>query len=593
MPVRSFWYSERKGPMRCLDPHIAARVALCLLLAPGMLGAQSITDSTGDVPAGDPTYLDMNRVRVRQSGDKLQIDFYPVSAIPAGNQAGITTKTVFEVYLDVDSNATTGARFGDIGYDYMLRADLYNWNGKSWIDGEVYWGFDQSGNWSHQDGYFISSSWLLAQRFRWEFSLISLKWPRIDWATRIYYRDHWAERVPDSGHASLSIDTSLVPDIDAASTDYIQMIYPTTYQAVLDSFDVLHTVDAGALVESSLCGTAFDAKPLGIEFSPWLNGVAYSGNPVKMGSWMWGSEPAWFIYFHELGHNFSLAADRFQKLYPGGGYVSAGGDDWHFGTDFVEAWASMVGLYAAHELYTNPQAYGVNEAAVQNLKGQSTSTQSGFLDALHNYEIHPDHSHLYPDVVDGIFVTLADSFGYDVISRWYQMLQPPDAPWSRLNDIHPDTDYDGAKITAMTITACAFEVAAQADLKELFRTRWDFPIDDLLYAQVKPEISQMIDPSTSVEDVNGAPVIALRTLGNYPNPFNAGTTISFDLPGVSPVHIRLYNAIGQLVRDAFVGELQPGTHNIAYQADRLPSGAYYYDVITAYGRLRNRLVIVR
>ena len=165
------------------------------------------------------------------------------------------------------------------------------------------------------------------------------------------------------------------------------MSYPATYQAVLDSFDVLHTVDAGAQVESFLCGTDFDAKPLGIEFSPWLNGVAYSGNPVKMGSWMWGSEPAWFIYFHELGHNFSLAADRFQKLYPGGGYVSAGGDDWHFGTDFVEAWASMVGLYAAHELYTNPQAYGVTEAAVQNLKGQSASTQSGFLDALHNYEI--------------------------------------------------------------------------------------------------------------------------------------------------------------------------------------------------------------
>ena len=173
------------------------------------------------------------------------------------------------------------------------------------------------------------------------------------------------------------------------------------------------------------------------------------------------------------------------------------------------------------------------------------------------------------------------------------MLQPPDAPWSRLNDIHPDMDYDGSKITAMTITACAFEVAAQTELKELFRTRWDFPIDDVLYAQIKPEIRQMIDASTFMEEVDGAPVTALRTLGNYPNPFNAGTTISFELPGVSPVHIQLYNTIGQLVRDVFLGELQPGTHNIAYEADRLPSGTYYYVVITTCGRLRNKFVIVR
>jgi hypothetical protein len=253
----------------------------------------------------------------------------------------------------------------------------------------------------------------------------------------------------------------------------------------------------------------------------------------------------------------------------------------------------MVGLYAAHELYTNPQAYGLTEAAAQNLKDQSTATQSGFLDALRSYELSPDHSHLYPDVVDGIFVTLADSFGYDVISRWYKMLQPPDAPWARLDGIHPETDYDGAKITSMTITACAFEVAARAELKELFETRWDFPIDDLLYAQVKPEIIQMIDGSTFVENVGGAPAAALRTLGNYPNPFNAGTMISFELPEVSPVHIQLYNTAGQLVRNDFVGELQPGTHNIAFEADRLSSGTYYYVVVTAFGRLRNKFVIVR
>jgi len=579
----------------CRANFVAARgMAVLLLLCPLVsLQAQTITDPTGDISAGDPNYLDLNQVRVRQLGDKIQIDFYPVSPIPGGNKAGIETTTAFEVYLDVDSNSLTGTPFGDMGYDYMLRADLFQWNGKSWIDGNVYWGFDQQGNWNHSDGYFISRDWWLPQRFRWEFSLVSLKWHRIDWAVRLYYRDHWTERVPDTGHATLLIDTSLVADVDTATTEYIKLIFPTTYQTVLDSFDVLHTVDAGAKIESRLCGTDFDAKPLVVMFSPWLNGVAYSGNPVKIGSWMWGAQPSWFIFFHELGHDFTLASTRFQKLYPGGGYVSAGGDDWHFGTDFVEAWATMAGLYSIHELITNSSQYGVTLAAKRNLEEQLASTRATYQTALRTYEVVPDHSHLYPDVVDGVFLTLADSFGYEIISRWFTMLQPPDTPWPRLNGINPSADYDGSKITAMTITACGFSVAAHVDLKALFRTRWDFPIDDLFYDQIKPEIDQMINGPTLIEEPRSGLALWFHTLGNYPNPFNARTTICFQLPEETPVRIRLYNAIGQLVRDSFFRSLQPGNHEIPYDAGGLSSGVYYYVLTTTQGSLTHKLVMVK
>jgi hypothetical protein len=566
---------------------------LLLLFLSVSLPAQTITDPIGDIPPGDPGYLDLTKIRVRQVGDKIQIDFYPAATIPAGNQAGINASTVFEVYLDVDSNSMSGTPIDDIGYDYMLRADLFQWNGKSWIDGNVYWGFDRDGNWSNSDGFFISSDWLISQRFRWEFSLISLKWPRIDWVARVYYRDHWSERVPDSSHASLLVDTGLVPDLDTASTEFVKIIYPQTYQTVLDSFDVLHTVDEGAKIESTLCGTEFSTKPLVVMFSPWLNGVAYSGNPVKMGSWSWGTQPAWFIIFHELGHNFTLASSRFQKLYPGGGYVSAGGDDWHFGTDFVEAWATMVGLYSIHDLVTLADEHGLSQQARQNLEEQFANTRTAYLGALQKYEVFPDHSRLYPDVVDGIFLAVADSFGYDVIPRWFKILQPPNALWSRLNTINPSTDYDGSKITAMTITACGFSVAAKVELKDLFRTRWDFPIDDVLYDQIKPEIDQMINGSTFVEDSHAGPPHGFQTLGNYPNPFNAVTRICFQLPKESSVRIRLYNTIGQLVRDSLIGNLQPGNHEMPYDVGQLPSGVYYYVLMTASGNLNNKLIIMK
>lgn len=567
--------------------------ALLLFLLSSSLVAQTVIDSTGDIRAGDPNYLDLTKVRVRQAGDKLQIDFYPAAAIPGGNLAGITATTVFEVYLDVDSNAMTGTPIGDIGYDYMLRADLFQWNGKSWIDGNVYWGFDRYGGWSHADGFYISKDWLLGPRFRWEFSLVSLKWPRVDWVVRLYYRDHWTERVPDSSHATLLVDTSLVPNLDSAATEFIKIIYPQTYQAVLDSFDVLHTVDAGARIESDLCGTDFSSKPLVVTFSPWLNGVAYSGNPVKMGSWSWGAQPAWFIFFHELGHNFTLASSRFEKLYPGGGYVPAGGDDWHFGTDFDEAWATMVGLSAIHELTTNAGQYGITASARQDLEQQLANTRAAFLTALQKYELLPDHSHLYPDLVDGIFLTIADSLGYDVIPRWFKMLKPPNAPWSRLNGINPGVDYDGSKITAMTITACGFSVAARTELKDVFRTRWDFPIDDVLYAQIKPEVEQMINASSWAESPGTRPPLEFRSFGNYPNPFNPRTSISFQLPKETSVRLRLYNTIGQLLRESLLGTLRPGTHTIAFDASDLPSGVYCYVLITPQGSLTNKMVIVR
>jgi hypothetical protein len=557
------------------------------------VAAQSVYDPVGDVPVGDPAYVDLSRVRVRQSSDKLQIDFYPVATIPGGNQAGITTTTIYEFYIDADSNAATGMRLGDIGYDYMLRADLFQWNGKSWIDGNVYWGFDQTGNWKFSDGFFLSSAWLISQRFRWEFSLVSLKWPRIDWISRVYYRDHWAECLPDTGHGTLYIDTTLVPDLDTAETEYIRLIYPETYQSVLDTFAMLPTVDAGARVESALCGTDFSSKPLVVTFSPWLNGVAYSGNPVKMGSWSWGSTPAWFIIFHELGHNFTLAASRFRKLYPGGGYVSAGGDDWHFGTNFVEAWASMVGLYAVNELMTLPATYSITATARNDLEQQFTGTRNSFLNAIKGYEKIPDHSRLYPDLVDGIFLTLADSLGYGIIPRWFKMLRPPDAPWVRLDGIDPQIDYDGSKITALTITASAFSAAAGTDLRDLFKTRWDFPIDNTLYAQVTPEVTAMINGSTRVGDSSTSAPLAFRVLGNFPNPFNGTTTICFQLPERSPVVIAIYNILGQRIQQLGVGDLSPGEHRVSYNADELPSGVYYYVLSTVLGNITNKLTLVR
>jgi fibronectin type 3 domain-containing protein len=64
---------------------------------------------------------------------------------------------------------------------------------------------------------------------------------------------------------------------------------------------------------------------------------------------------------------------------------------------------------------------------------------------------------------------------------------------------------------------------------------------------------------------------------NYPNPFNPTTTIGFDLPVAATVSLKVFNILGQEV--ARVVDAQPfeaGAQSISFDANKLPSGIYFY-----------------
>ena len=65
---------------------------------------------------------------------------------------------------------------------------------------------------------------------------------------------------------------------------------------------------------------------------------------------------------------------------------------------------------------------------------------------------------------------------------------------------------------------------------------------------------------------------------NFPNPFNATTTIEFSLPKTSYTTLKVYNSIGELVAVILAEELLPGTHKIEWDAGEFPSGIYYYQL---------------
>ncbi|MFQ5639283.1 MAG: FlgD immunoglobulin-like domain containing protein, partial [bacterium] len=74
----------------------------------------------------------------------------------------------------------------------------------------------------------------------------------------------------------------------------------------------------------------------------------------------------------------------------------------------------------------------------------------------------------------------------------------------------------------------------------------------------------------------------------YPNPFNPTTTIQFQLPGDAQVTLKMYNVLGQCVREIFSGHLRVGTHHFIWDGrennGRAVASGVYFAVLNAFGQ---------
>ncbi len=65
---------------------------------------------------------------------------------------------------------------------------------------------------------------------------------------------------------------------------------------------------------------------------------------------------------------------------------------------------------------------------------------------------------------------------------------------------------------------------------------------------------------------------------NYPNPFNPSTVISYQLPKSSYVTLKVFNILGNEVKNLFNGWQDAGSFKINFDASNLPSGTYFYQL---------------
>lgn len=90
----------------------------------------------------------------------------------------------------------------------------------------------------------------------------------------------------------------------------------------------------------------------------------------------------------------------------------------------------------------------------------------------------------------------------------------------------------------------------------------------------------------------------LRTLTNYPNPFNPETAIRFELTEAAAVGLTVHSVDGKLIRRFNVGQLNQGPHNYRWRGcddsgKPVASGVYFYRLAVQGQSIMGKMVLIK
>lgn len=82
-------------------------------------------------------------------------------------------------------------------------------------------------------------------------------------------------------------------------------------------------------------------------------------------------------------------------------------------------------------------------------------------------------------------------------------------------------------------------------------------------------------------------------IGNHPNPFNAVTAITYELPEAAEVSLDVYNLLGQKVIKLVDGVEDAGAHRVQWDAASYSSGIYFYKLSVGEKVFTRRMTVIK
>ena len=255
--------------------------------------------------------------------------------------------------------------------------------------------------------------------------------------------------------------------------------------------DVVYALQAELTGQAGWGGAAANLTALGAESE--ANVVCgLSGNPALLGFLvplphpsvqviqLDNGEPHWGIWFHEMAHGMNPLPPWVQGMMEKFAGASAG--------RYGEAMTTFLKSWAMHAITGDPARYGVGDSVRRAMAGDSYAAlafdRRVFGRDLERYIAGGARfENLDANVFDGILFALSDRYGWGWLPRFYDAFRFPDA-------LRRDMVKDDADLA--TLMCAGISAAIGQDLRETFRRRWGFPVQDAHYEWVKPLLDRQL-----------------------------------------------------------------------------------------------------
>ena len=129
--------------------------------------------------------------------------------------------------------------------------------------------------------------------------------------------------------------------------------------------------------------------------------------------------------------------------------------------------------------------------------------------------------------------------------------------------------------------------------KEYFNELKNKYPDDPLVAEAQRLLGQSIQQYKPQKQWEPSDTKDFALLANYPNPFNPTTTIEYSIPEASFVELKIYDILGGEVASLVKENKPSGKHSVKFNASNLPSGIYFYRIVSGNFTATKKLIILK
>lgn len=99
--------------------------------------------------------------------------------------------------------------------------------------------------------------------------------------------------------------------------------------------------------------------------------------------------------------------------------------------------------------------------------------------------------------------------------------------------------------------------------------------------------------ATGIEDKETEQDESFILKQNYPNPFNSSTLISYSIPVLSNVSLKVYDVLGNEITSIMNEERPVGTYKVGFDASNFPSGIYFYKIQTSNFTETKKMILLK